>query len=120
LHKKGQLQVLLVDDDDLVLKSLAALITALGHLAVPVASGEQALDAVRGGFRPDLVILDLNMPGLHGIGTIAVLREAYPSMPVLLATGDANQTALDLVAKDPQLFLLRKPFTVEDLRTYLP
>jgi PAS domain S-box-containing protein len=115
----SQVQVLLVDDDEPVLASMAAVIKALGHHALAVASGGQALAALQGGCRPDLVILDLNMPGLDGLGTLAALREGYPSLPVLLATGDASQAALDLVAQDPQLFLLRKPFTAEELRDCL-
>ena len=71
------------------------------------------------GLEPDLVILDLNMPGLGGSGTLPRLRALRPTLPVLLATGRADQTALDLVAAHPEVTLLAKPFTRDELLRHL-
>ena len=68
---------------------------------------------------PDLIILDMNMPGLGGAGTLPEIRRLLPEVPVLLATGRSNQGAEDLVASQPGVTLLAKPFTLEELRRQL-
>jgi len=110
------LEVLLVDDDALVQTSTRMLLEALGHTVVGVTSGEAALERLEAGLEPGLVILDLNMPGLGGGGTLPRLRALRPELPVLLATGRADQTALDLVAADRGTLLLAKPFTMGEMR----
>jgi CheY-like chemotaxis protein len=112
---QGGLQVLVVDDDELVQASMGILLHVLGHDATIVGSGEEALVRVQG-LMPDLVILDMNMPGLGGKGTLPRLRSLFPSLPVLLATGRVDQAALDLVESDGNTILLAKPFTLQDMR----
>ena len=113
------LSVLLVDDDDLIQSSTHALLDVLGHDTVAVSSGEEALARLEAGYCPDIVMLDMNMPGLGGAGTLPRLRDLRPSLPVLLATGRADQTALDLVAAYPKVALLSKPFSIRELRQQL-
>jgi len=113
------LRVLLVDDDDLIQSSLLALLEALGHEAHGVSSGEAALAKFETGFRPDVVILDMNMPGIGGAGTLPKLRALDAEVPVLLATGRADQTALDLVEAHPRVTLLAKPFSMTELKHHL-
>jgi signal transduction histidine kinase/CheY-like chemotaxis protein len=115
----SRLTVLLVDDDDLILDSTRAMVEMLGHTALAVRRGEEALDQLEAGKQPDLVVLDLNMPGLGGAETLARLRALRPAVPVLLATGRADQTALDLVEAHSGVTLLPKPFSMEDLRKRL-
>jgi PAS domain S-box-containing protein len=113
------LRVLVVDDDELVQSSTVALLTLLGHSATAVFSGEAALVELDAGLAADLVILDMNMPGLGGAGTLPRLRARRPTLPVLLSTGRADQTALDLVQAHPHVTLLPKPFSMKDLQAYL-
>jgi CheY-like chemotaxis protein len=113
------LQVLLVDDDLLVLKATRDLVETLGHTVTTAMSGEEALELVAGGLASDAVILDLNMPGMGGAGTLPRLRALRPDLPVLLATGRADQAALDLVEAHAGVSLLAKPFSSEELRRQL-
>ncbi len=113
------LKVLLVDDDELIQTALQSILEALGHSVVLAPSGEQALAELAGGYQPDVVILDLNMPGLGGAGTLPRLRALRPTLPVLLATGRADQAALDLIAAHPLVTLLPKPFGVKELHQHL-
>jgi PAS domain S-box-containing protein len=114
-----QLHVLVVDDDDLVRSSLQALLGVLGHRTTALASGEEALQRLHAGEPADVVVLDLNMPGLGGAGTLPRLCALRPGLPVLLATGRADQTALDLVEAYPGVTLLSKPFTMRALERQL-
>ena len=110
------LAILVVDDDDFIQMSTEILLDLMGHAATTVASGEAALQKLEEGYQPDVVILDMNMPGLGGEGTLPALRHLRPDLPVILATGRADQSALDLVASQPHVTLLPKPFTMEALR----
>ncbi len=113
------LTVLLVDDDELVQSSTLAILEALGHRATVASSGEEALTRIEAGVRPDVIILDMNMPGLGGAGTLPRLRGLDASVPVLLATGRADQATLDLVAAHPHVSLLSKPYGLAALRQHL-
>jgi hypothetical protein len=62
----GSLTMLLVDDDELVRMSLMDVLQVLGHQATAVASGEEAIHKLEAGFQPQVIILDMNMPGLGG------------------------------------------------------
>jgi len=113
------LRVLLVDDDELVLRATAMLLGTLGHTATTAATGEEALECLARGLDPEVVILDMNMPGLGGHGTLPRLRALRPDLPVLLATGRADQKAVDLVAAHARVSLLPKPYALEDLNRCL-
>jgi PAS domain S-box-containing protein len=110
------LHILLVDDDELIRSSIQAILEAIGHITTTVVSGEEALAKLEAGIQPDLVILDMNMPGLGGGGTLPRLRALRPTLPVLLATGRADQKVLDLVEAYPGVTLLPKPFTLADIQ----
>jgi PAS domain S-box-containing protein len=113
------LKVLLVDDDELIQSTVQSILEILGHAVTMAPSGEEALRELEAGLCPDVVILDMNMPGLGGTGTLPRLRALRPEVPVLLATGRVDQAALDLVRLHPKVTLLPKPFTMGELKQHL-
>ena len=120
VRSQSTISVLLVDDDDLIQSSVLAILEVLGHTTVTTAlSGEEALTLLQNGLEADLVILDMNMPGLGGIGTLPRLRELRPEVPVLLSTGRVDQTALSLASAHPGVTLLSKPFGLRELQEVL-
>ncbi|HJW71941.1 MAG TPA: PAS domain S-box protein [Geothrix sp.] len=116
---RTSLRVLLVDDDELIQSSTQMILEALGHRATISSCGENALEKISQGLQPDVVILDMNMPGLGGAGTLPRLRTLLPEVPILLATGRADQLAQRLVENHPQVTLLMKPFSMGELETNL-
>ena len=113
----GNMKVLLIDDDDLIQSSVQVILECLGYTAVSTApSGERALAMLEGGLEADLVILDMNMPGLGGMGTLPRLRVLRPEVPVLLATGRIDQGALNLASTHSGVTLLPKPFGLRELQ----
>jgi CheY-like chemotaxis protein len=117
LHRA--LRVFVVDDDELIQSSMQTMLDQLGHSAIEARSGEEALARLEARFEPDLIILDMNMPGLGGIGTLPRLRALRPDVPILLATGRADQTSQDLMEAHPNVTLLPKPFGIDELKRYL-
>jgi CheY-like chemotaxis protein/anti-sigma regulatory factor (Ser/Thr protein kinase) len=113
------LMVLLIDDDELMKSSVQTILQSLGHAVFTTASGEEGLATIEAGFLPEVVILDINMPGLGGSGTLPRLRAMLPMAPVLLCTGRADQTALDLAEAYPFVTLLAKPFNFRELQERL-
>jgi DNA-binding NarL/FixJ family response regulator len=89
-------RVLIVDDHPLTREALASLLTQHGFDVVGEADdGESAIDAVAA-LRPDLVLLDLSMPGMSGLEALPRLREAAPDCEVVVLT--ASETEENLLA----------------------
>jgi PAS domain S-box-containing protein len=113
------LQFLVVDDDELLQHAMRRLLKNLGHGVFSASGGEAALAMLDTGFRPDVVILDMNMPGMDGATALPRIRALCPNVPVLLATGRADQTAINLVENHARVTLLPKPFDLGNLRRAL-
>ena len=79
--------VLLVDDDEPSLMKLKKVLEATGFRCVAATSAAEAL-VVCDARRPSLVVTDLSMPRLDGRGLARWLKARYPSMPILLVTGE--------------------------------
>jgi response regulator NasT len=83
-------KILLVDDDRLVLATVSSGLRDHGYDVVTAASGEDVLEQVNKE-RPDLVLLDMRMPGLSGVETARLLKQQNPVPFVFLsAYGDAK------------------------------
>ena len=110
------IRIALCDDQALVLRGLSALLSDLGiEIALEATAAEPLLDALQR--RPvDVVVSDIRMPGLGGIGLVAALRERGDATPViLLTTFDDDALLLRAVEAGAQGFLL-KHASPEELR----
>jgi PAS domain S-box-containing protein len=110
------LRVLVVDDEEMIRETVPPMLEVLGHTVTLAAGGQEALDLLTLGPRPDLVLLDLNMPEMSGSETLRQLRRTQPRLPVLMATGYLDEATESGLAQDPHAWHLRKPFTLDDLR----
>jgi len=105
-------RILVVEDDDVVRTSIAELLRALGHVVTQAADGTAALVQLDKE-RPDLMITDYLMPGMTGAELMRKARDAYPGMPMIIATGYADMRAIEESIGGG--ILLRKPFQLADL-----
>ncbi|MEM9666632.1 MAG: ATP-binding protein [Bacteroidota bacterium] len=102
--------LLVVDDEDKVRSVLTKLLHLKGYDVTPAASGPEA-QALAAQQSFDLVITDHAMPEMEGRVLARYLRSTYPSLPIVLLTGDT-----DVGTKDDTLDLvLAKPFKIDDL-----
>jgi CheY-like chemotaxis protein len=114
-----QFQILLVDDDDLIRDTVPTMLETIGHRVVALRGGLEAIQRLQTGFDPDVVILDLSMPGMDGEQTLEQLRVLKPNVPVILATGYEDDRAARILERFPNVDVLAKPFTLMDLKVKL-
>ncbi|MDP2875807.1 MAG: ATP-binding protein, partial [Holophaga sp.] len=113
------LKVLLVDDDELIRSSVPAMLETLGHRAEVASGGLEALRRLESGLEVDLLILDMNMPGMSGLETLGRVRLIRPHLPILVATG-FKETGLDeILAQHQGVSTLPKPYGMADLAARL-
>src|SRR5206468_12486078 len=87
-------RILLVDDHPLTRSALAGLLTQHGFDVIGEASdGEEAISRA-GELSPDLILLDLSMPGVDGLTALPRLREAAPSCEVVVLTASGTEENL--------------------------
>ncbi len=83
--------ILLVDDEENILKLCRVELEEEGYDVIAVSEGKAAIekiikDMTEGRYHIDLVVLDINMPGLDGKKVLKVLKGAVPSLPVVIHT----------------------------------
>ncbi len=109
-----RLRILVIDDEPAMVGAVAALVGSVGHRVVAAYDGAEALRAYDADPRPDLVILDLAMPGLDGIAVCAEIRRRGTT-PIIVLSGEGDEAAkveaLDAGADD----YVTKPFGKDEL-----
>ena len=107
--------VLVVDDDLSMLRYLRTLLEMDGYDVEVACSGSEALRRVQSGLSPDVVLLDINMPGMDGLETLQQLLEYQPELKVIMCScvTDPRKTmsAFLIGAQD----FVPKPFRHPDL-----
>ncbi len=82
---ENEKRILVVDDDDGIRASLTRILRSFGHQVAVASNGLDAIDVARE-FRPDLVLIDIRMPGIDGIETFQRLRAEFPSLAAIFMT----------------------------------
>ncbi len=109
----NQAKILIVDDEPQIRRTLRATLVPHGYTVADARSGEEALEVLRQE-KPELVLLDLNMPGLGGLETCRAIREQSDVAIIVLTVRDVEKDkvhALDAGADDYVI----KPFSTPEL-----
>ncbi len=106
--------LLVVDDDVQLAQSFSKLLAQEGYEVATASSGEEGLDRISER-SPDLVVMDVRMPGISGIETLTRIREIDPKLPVIIMTafGDTD-TAIEATKMGAFDYVL-KPFDIPDI-----
>lgn len=114
------IEVLVVDDDFMVAKVHAGFVAkTAGFTVCGVAyNAADALEQARL-LQPDLVLLDVHLPGANGLDLIAPLREAAPDLDVLLITSEREAESVKRALRSGVVHYLMKPFSYDTLRERL-
>ena len=119
VSKPHRPRLLVVDDSEALRGYLASLLEMRGYQVDTAETGRSAIALIEGGAAPDLLILDVMMPGLDGIETLRRVREIQPELPVVMLSviGKASTIvdAMQLGAVD----YLNKPFEEQELEAVI-
>ena len=112
-------RILVIDDDPLILRMTARMLTDLNYTISTACSGPEGIECFRQSMH-DLVITDVAMPVPQGLETIRKLRDLKLSLPILAISGGGWLTIcpdlLDMARQAGATQTLAKPFTTEQLR----
>ena len=116
MRQQKRRQVLVVDDDPSIRRIINVNLEAEGMEVSEVATGSAVLPAARR-LRPDLIILDVTLPGIDGLGVMAGLKAdpALARIPVVLLTGRASDADIWRGWQAGADYYLTKPFEMSQL-----
>lgn len=106
-------KILIVDDEPQIRRVLKSALTREGYIALEARTGEEALVKLRESL-PDVILLDMNMPGMGGLATCAQIRETSEAAIIMLTVRNLEMDkvmALDAGADD----FVTKPFSTPEL-----
>ena len=115
-HWGGNETLLLVDDEELILESARELLEPYGYTVLTANQGEDAIALLdRKDLKVDLVLLDLNMPGMGGEKCLEELRKSHPAVKILITSGyPVRGDRRKLIEEDASGFI-SKPYKLKDL-----
>ena len=106
--------VLVIDDDKMIRDLLRRLLEPEGYRVATASDGEQGLEYVAHG-TPDVVLLDLKMPGTNGVEFLRRFREEHEDVPVMIVTGYPNSDLMRQAVRYGPITLLPKPVQNQQL-----
>ena len=108
--------ILLVDDEQLVLEVGTRMLQYLGHSVLEARDGNEAIDLYKKNMNSlDIVILDLNMPGMNGAMVYNQLKRIQPDVKVLIASGYFDHHCVRNILKNGYTDFIQKPFNIDIL-----
>jgi two-component system response regulator AtoC len=107
--------ILIADDDPSLRSFLARFLISKGYITTAAASGDEAIAQMKGQPTPDLVLLDVMMPGTDGLDVLAHMKKLRPEVPVIILSGVGHiKTVVEAIRLGAADYLL-KPFEEEAL-----
>lgn len=107
-------RILLVDDEEIVLRSISALLAGEGHETVAKLSVSEALEAMEAA-EFDLLITDIRMAPIDGMELIRIVHERKPGFPIIVISAYTADKVKDEGFKQGCTAYLPKPFRVQDV-----
>lgn len=108
--------ILLVDDEEGVLDFAAASLEAFGYKVIKASNGPEALDLIeKVSTKFELVVSDLNMPGMNGHELTNKILESHPKLKVLIISGYGDEFSSKQGRIDNETNFLQKPFSIKKL-----
>jgi DNA-binding NtrC family response regulator len=109
------LRVLLVDDSESIRSYVTAWLEEQGYRVDAAADGRRALALLDGGLLPDLVLLDVMMPGMDGLETLRAMRERAPRLPIVMISVVGNARTIVDAMRSGASHYVSKPFDEAEL-----
>ena len=115
----NEIKILLVDDEEYFVKCLSAYINKIGNLRADIAlNGGEALKLVENE-APDVIMLDLKMPGIDGIEVLRRVKKAYPDVQVIILTAYGSEKDKNDCLRLGAFRFVEKPVKINELVQYI-
>jgi two-component system, NtrC family, nitrogen regulation response regulator NtrX len=108
-------RILIVDDEDGIRRSLAGILGDEGFATTPAADGEAALTSIAVDGPPDLVLLDIAMPGRDGVEILVEISERWPDLPVVMMSGHGTIETAVRTTRHGAFDFVEKPLSIDKL-----
>lgn len=114
-------KVWVVDDDEEMIKAVQLMLKLLGFETAYYLGARPAATALLGGQRPDLLILDINMPEVSGLDMLEFVRRrsALKNLPVIMLSTEAADVTVDQALELGADAYISKPVTIDELEKAL-
>jgi DNA-binding NtrC family response regulator len=112
--ERAGITVLLVDDEEAFTRTLAQRLMMRDLRVIIAHDGEQALSKMKKE-APDVIILDLNMPGMHGMDVLRETKKMHPDTQVIILTGHGTDKDEEEAIRLGGFGFLKKPADIETL-----
>ncbi len=111
----GNFEMLVIDDNKDFVELIKNFLKIRGFKIKAAYTAEQALKYLEEGYRPDMILLDLMLPGIKGMDFLETIKSLYPDLPVIVVSGikDLN-VAVEAMKKGASDYLT-KPFGLDEL-----
>jgi putative two-component system response regulator len=113
-HRKSNIFILVVDDDDWIRELLCHTLQDKGYGVIPARTAEEALEVSKS-VPFDLVISDVRMPGMNGIELSHTLSITHPGLPIILITGFAQAEQARAALRQGASDFITKPFNLDTI-----
>lgn len=117
LSKDIKPKILVIDDDPSALELIKALLTPLNYYVLPASSGQEGLDIMKH-IDPDLVLLDLLMPGMDGWQVCSEIRN-FSSIPIIIISVIDSSEVITGILNNGADGYLTKPFSTRRLTSLI-
>lgn len=112
--KQKDIKVLLIDDEVALANTLAQRLKMRDFKVGTAYDGEQALSKLKEE-EPDVIVLDLKMPGMHGMEVLQEIKKAHPDIQVIILTGHGTDKDEEDAKRLGGFDFLKKPVDIETL-----
>jgi len=111
-------RILAVDDEEFIRQLLADFLSLQGYDVQTAASGEQALEVIAA-MQPQLVIMDIKMPGLNGLDVMRRIKATHKDVGVIMLSAFGDSATIQEAYRQGADFYLQKPVNLDRLQDML-
>jgi two-component system response regulator HydG len=117
--ERGQaMKILVVDDDQRIVKTTCDILKIKGHEPVAAYSGEEGVEKVRSD-PPDCVLMDIKMPGINGVEAMKRMKQIVPDLPIVLVSAYATDDLMQEAKGAGAYAILSKPLNFPMILSFL-
>ena len=109
------LNILIVDDEEIVRRTLTSILNRLGHTTDCAQDGLSGKEVLKNK-KYDAAFIDMRMPGIDGMSLLKWSRQEQLNLPIIIMTGHGDEKARDEALQSGAFVFLKKPFSILEIK----